>query len=53
MPCFIRNLNVLRVNITQVVAFKMYFCLTQLHLIKFLPLTDFPHVLEVVIRSII
>ena len=40
----------MKVNIIQVVAFKMYLCPTHiqiLHLTEFQSLTDFPHLLEI------
>ena len=46
MRALITKLNVLGMKIIQVVIFKMYVCLTKIHLIEFVSLTDFSHVLQ-------
>ena len=46
MRALIRKLNVLGIKIIQIVIFKMYVCLTKIHLIEFVSLTDFSHALQ-------
>ena len=46
MRALITKRNVLGMKIIQVVIFKMYVCLTKIHLIEFVSLTDFSRVLQ-------